>query len=412
MEHTGPGEATAQRRRKRKQRPQEVSGGSAKRGGAKRRRDRPSAAARGQDANELASLAQLEAENAALLAAAQPHVDALRRKADAAWRRTLRGTGSVPIEQQLREALRSNGAVLEVRPDDPDANQRRSALRKRLRELRERAVPLEQRTNVAGGSSTAAAAEQQQPEVKKLTVEDIRAMAARAKAEMARERSTSDESSSDITNPAPLAVPEAQLSPEQEQAFDAICAGENVFITGPAGTGKSLVLGRAVAALRAAGKQVQVTAPTGVAAELVGGTTIHALCGFGVPKTVADFNKMLFTDTKERLQSCCDVLVIDEVSMLSGELFDRMDELLRRLKQRAGQPSLPFGGIQLVLLGDFHQLSPIVERRDGRQCPHLFLNRVRSYVLLSVCSATHTHTMTTMTRHAMPGPTARMPMPL
>jgi hypothetical protein len=172
------------------------------------------------------------------------------------------------------------------------------------------------------------------------------------------------------------------------------------------------VLGRAVAALRAAGKQVQVTAPTGVAAELVGGTTIHALCGFGVPKTVADFNKMLFTDTKERLQSCCDVLVIDEVSMLSGELFDRMDELLRRLKQRAGQPSLPFGGIQLVLLGDFHQLSPIVERRDGRQCPHLFLNRVRSYVLLSVCSATHTHTMTTMTRHAMPGPTARMPMPL
>ena len=127
------------------------------------------------------------------------------------------------------------------------------------------------------------------------------------------------------------------------------CRGENVFITGEAGTGKSFVLGRAVAALRSSGKQVQITAMTGVAAELVGGTTIHAVCGFGVPKTVADFNKMLFADTKERLQQCCDVLVIDEVSMLSGELFDRIDELLRRLKQKAGQPSRPFGGTQMVV---------------------------------------------------------------
>ena len=87
---------------------------------------------------------------------------------------------------------------------------------------------------------------------------------------------------------------------------------------------------------------------------------------------------MLFTDTKERLQHACDVLVIDEVSMLSGELLDRIDELLRRLRTRAGQPTRPFGGIQLVLLGDFYQLSPIVERREGCLCPHLFLNRVRA----------------------------------
>ena len=116
-------------------------------------------------------------------------------------------------------------------------------------------------------------------------------------------------------------------------------------------------------------------APTGVAAELVGGTTIHALCGIGVPRTVADFNKMLLPDAKERLTANCDVLVIDEVSMLSGELLDRLDELLRRLKRRAGEPARPFGGIQLVLLGDFHQLPPIEEAREGQQCPHLFLNR-------------------------------------
>lgn len=349
-------------------------------GGACQQRKR-----RGVSEQELAQLAQLEAENAALLAAAAPRVDALRQKAALAWERTLKATGSEPIETQLREALRSYAAVLEVLPTDAEANQRRSALRRRLRELAEQAPTLRERTNATAAAATARGAAHQSSagmpepvEIKKLTVADIRQIAAQAKAEL-RAPADPNGSEDDGTVAAAAATPpQAELSPEQEQAFDAICSGQNVFITGPAGTGKSLVLGRAVAALRAAGKAVQVTAPTGVAAELVGGTTIHAMCGFGVPKTVADFNKMLFTDTKERLQHACDVLVIDEVSMLSGELLDRIDELLRRLRTLAGQPSRPFGGVQLVLLGDFYQLSPIVERREGRGCPHLFLNRVRA----------------------------------
>ncbi len=339
---------------------------------------------------ELAELAQLEAENAALLAAAAPQVDGLRRTAAIAWERTLKATGSDPIETQLRDALRSYAALLEVLPQDAEATQRRSALCRRLRELAKEAPTLHQQRNntgAAAASATGSAAKGSSagapavPEIKKLTVADIREIAARAKAEMRRPFTDLGGGTGDGTDARTVAAPttpEAQLSSEQEQAFDAICSGQNVFITGPAGTGKSLVLGRAVAALRAAGKHVQVTAPTGVAAELVGGTTIHAMCGFGVPKTVADFNKMLFTDTKERLQHACDVLVIDEVSMLSGELLDRIDELLRRLRTRAGQPTRPFGGIQLVLLGDFYQLSPIVERREGCLCPHLFLNRVRA----------------------------------
>jgi hypothetical protein len=70
-----------------------------------------------------------------------------------------------------------------------------------------------------------------------------------------------------------------------------------------------------------------------VAAELVGGTTLHALCGIGVPRTVEDFNRMLKPEPRLRIGSCCDVLVIDEVSMLSGELLDRIEEQFRRVKQ-------------------------------------------------------------------------------
>eukprot|EP01043_Picozoa_sp_COSAG02_P056885 COSAG02_NODE_6816_length_3345_cov_9.089141_2_plen_449_part_00 len=370
-------------KRKRKQ-----GGGAA----AGTRKGKRSAAHGGLSEQELQELAQLEAENAALLAAAAPRVDGLRRTAAIAWERTLKATGSEPIERQLREALRGYAAVLEVLPQDVEANQRWSALRRRMRELGKHAPALRQKTNNAATVPTCATDSAADgisvgitvvPEIKRLTVADIREIAARAKAEM-RPPTDLGGGTDDGTVAAPT-MPAAQLSFEQEQAFDAICSGQNVFITGPAGTGKSLVLGRAVAALRAAGKHVQVTAPTGVAAELVGGTTIHAMCGFGVPKTVADFNKMLFTDTKERLQHACDVLVIDEVSMLSGELLDRIDELLRRLRTRAGEPARPFGGIQLVLLGDFYQLSPIVERRPGRLCPHLFLNRVRA----APCTATY-----------------------
>jgi ATP-dependent DNA helicase PIF1 len=117
-----------------------------------------------------------------------------------------------------------------------------------------------------------------------------------------------------------------------------------------------------------------------VAAELVGGTTLHALCGIGVPRTVEDFNRMLKPEPRLRIGSCCDVLVIDEVSMLSGELLDRIEEQFRRVKQLKHKHSdadaqKPFGGVQLVLVGDFRQLSPIAEAASGGGCPHVFLNR-------------------------------------
>eukprot|EP01043_Picozoa_sp_COSAG02_P076993 COSAG02_NODE_16637_length_1068_cov_0.990712_1_plen_274_part_00 len=138
---------------------------------------------------ELAELAQLEAENAALLAAAAPQVDGLRRTAAIAWERTLRATGSDPIERQLRDALRSYAAVLEVLPQDAEATQRQSALCRRLRELAKEAPMQHQKRKhtvavSASATDSAAAGVPAVTEIKKLTVADIREIAARAKAEM------------------------------------------------------------------------------------------------------------------------------------------------------------------------------------------------------------------------------------
>ena len=87
--------------------------------------------------------------------------------------------------------------------------------------------------------------------------------------------------------PAGPAVPEPEitLDPEQQQAFECALRGGNLFFTGPAGTGKSVLQEKIVAALRGRGKEVAVVAPTGIAADRIGGTTLHSWAGCGVPKT-------------------------------------------------------------------------------------------------------------------------------
>lgn len=148
----------------------------------------------------------------------------------------------------------------------------------------------------------------------------------------------------------------------QDEALAILKTGCNVFLTGEPGSGKSYVVGRYVSALRKDGVAVSVTASTGIAAAHIGGTTIHAWSGIGTRSQLsrADLDGISKNRrTADRVKKA-KVLIIDEISMLSGSILAGVDECVRHLRKS----SAPFGGLQLVLVGDFFQLPPIVRRDD------------------------------------------------
>lgn len=132
-------------------------------------------------------------------------------------------------------------------------------------------------------------------------------------------------------------------------------AGESVLLTGPAGAGKTFVLNQFIKLAKSEGKHVSVTATTGLAATHLGGTTIHAWAGIGV----LDFLPQGFADHiskgRREIIEKTNVLIIDEISMLHDYRLDMVDEACRLIR---GSDD-PFGGIQVIMSGDFFQLPPI-----------------------------------------------------
>ena len=148
-----------------------------------------------------------------------------------------------------------------------------------------------------------------------------------------------------------------ELSQEQESLFEYIeQSSSNVFVTGRAGTGKSTLLSHLTANTE---KSFAVCAPTGVAALNVGGVTIHSLFTFplGLLGEV-EIARHLSKRTREILRAL-DMLVIDEVSMVSADLMDAIDRALRIARGRKNEP---FGGAQVVMFGDPYQLAPVPPR--------------------------------------------------
>ena len=138
-----------------------------------------------------------------------------------------------------------------------------------------------------------------------------------------------------------------------------------LFLTGKAGTGKTTLLRRLQ---QECPKQMVVVAPTGVAAINAEGVTIHSL--FQLPPqlflpTPAErrklFAEMQMRRDKQRLLFNLELLVIDEISMVRADLLDTIDAVLRRFKRR---PNLPFGGAQVLFIGDLFQLSPVVREEE------------------------------------------------
>jgi len=144
-------------------------------------------------------------------------------------------------------------------------------------------------------------------------------------------------------------------------ALEVMLSGESVLLTGPAGAGKTFVLNQFIRLAKGEGKHVSVTATTGLAATHLGGTTIHSWSGIGVEDELrAGFVEFMPKGRREIIEKT-DVLIIDEISMLHDFRLDMIDEVCRIVRKK----DEPFGGIQLIMSGDFFQLPPI-NRGDSR----------------------------------------------
>lgn len=163
-------------------------------------------------------------------------------------------------------------------------------------------------------------------------------------------------------------------------------SGESVLLTGPAGAGKTYVLNQFIKLAKAEGKHVSVTATTGLAATHLGGTTIHSWAGIGVLDYLPQgFAEHLAKGRFEIIEKT-DVLIIDEVSMLHDYRLDMVDEACRLVRRK----DEPFGGIQVIMSGDFFQLPPI-NRGESRAGGFVVHSRVWKELDPTICYLQEQH---------------------
>jgi ATP-dependent DNA helicase PIF1 len=161
----------------------------------------------------------------------------------------------------------------------------------------------------------------------------------------------------------------ASFSREQLMVWHRFKSGQNVFFSGVAGSGKSFLMRTIIQYCRLKKKSVGITASTGIAGVNIGASTLHSWSGIGLGKgSVSDLVDKVYR-FKAALGRWRDAtaLIIDELSMISHDLFDKMEEVARTVRN----DERPFGGLQLILCGDFLQLPPVT---PGSTCTrHTFL---------------------------------------
>jgi ATP-dependent DNA helicase PIF1 len=173
----------------------------------------------------------------------------------------------------------------------------------------------------------------------------------------------------------------------QAQAMQVMMSGEHVFLTGPPGAGKTYVLRQFIEAAKGAGKRVAVTASTGIAASHLGGTTIHSWSGLGILDQLSDHDleRLGNADRLIKRYNSTDILIIDEISMLHGYRLDMVNELAKRLRAS----DKPFGGMQVILVGDLFQLPPVNRSRQADEFVHT--SRTWQELQPKICYLTEQH---------------------
>lgn len=148
----------------------------------------------------------------------------------------------------------------------------------------------------------------------------------------------------------------------QAEAIEKMMSGANVFLTGEPGAGKTYTLNQFIEQAREAGKRIAVTASTGIAASHINGVTIHSWSGLGIKDSIRDdeIERMSYNDDFMQRYNACDILIIDEISMLHGARLNMLDRVARWLRNK----NMPFGGLQVIFVGDLFQLPPVSRDSD------------------------------------------------
>jgi ATP-dependent exoDNAse (exonuclease V) alpha subunit len=174
---------------------------------------------------------------------------------------------------------------------------------------------------------------------------------------------------------------------KQAAALDVLKTGANVFLTGEPGAGKSHTVNAYVAYLREHGIEPAITASTGIAATHIGGQTIHSWSGIGIKSALTEYDvdRIASTEYVVKRVNKTKVLILDEVSMLGPETLDSIDRVCRAIKVS----DEPFGGMQIVFVGDFFQLPPVT--RGAEQMRFAFTANSWSAANPVVCYLSEQH---------------------